>query len=72
MVATEEISTTGDPAAISLSADRDAISADRLDVSHVTVKILDAQGRFVPVADNEFPSRFRGKVRLSAWTAETR
>ncbi len=33
-VATAEISTTGDPAAIELTADRDTIRADRRDVAH--------------------------------------
>ena len=37
-VATAEISTTGDPAAVILAVDRDAIRADRRDVVHVTVQ----------------------------------
>jgi beta-galactosidase len=64
VVATEEVSTTGDPAAISLSVDREAISADRLDVAHVTVKILDAQGRFVPLADNEVSFQIQGEGKI--------
>ncbi|MBZ5623544.1 MAG: DUF4982 domain-containing protein [Acidobacteriia bacterium] len=59
-----EISTTGDPAAISLSLDRGAIRADRCDVAHVTVKVLDAQGRLHPDADNEIAFEVQGEGRL--------
>jgi beta-galactosidase len=55
-----EISTTGDPAAIGLSLDRDAIRADRRDVAHVIVKVLDAQGRLHPDADNEIAFEVQG------------
>ena len=64
VVVTEEISTTGDPAAISLSVDREDITADRLDVAHVTVKITDAQGGFVPVADNEVSFEILGEGKI--------
>jgi beta-galactosidase len=64
VVVTEEISTTGDPAAISLSVDREDITADRLDVAHVTVKITDAQGGFVPVADNEVSFQIQGEGKI--------
>jgi beta-galactosidase len=59
-----EISTTGDPAAIGLSVDRDAIRADRRDLVHVTVKVLDAQGRLHPDADNEITFEVDGAGRL--------
>jgi beta-galactosidase len=59
-----EISTTGDPAAIGLSVDRDAIRADRRDVAHVTVKVLDAQGRLHPDAENEIAFEVQGEGRL--------
>jgi beta-galactosidase len=38
--------------------------ADRRDVAHVTVKILDAQGRLVPAADNEVAFELRGEGRI--------
>ncbi len=60
VVATEEISTTGDPAAVMLSVDRGAIRADRRDVAHVTVKVVDAQGRVHPDADNEITFEVQG------------
>ena len=44
--------------------DRDAIAADRRDVAHVTVKILDAQGRVVPVADNEVAFEIQGEGKI--------
>ena len=64
VVATEEIRTAGEPAAISLSADRQSIAADRRDVAHVTVEILDAQGRVVPVADNEVAFEIQGEGEI--------
>jgi beta-galactosidase len=51
-VITNTVATTGVPAAISLTPDRGTILADGKDVSVVTVAILDAQGRVVPVATN--------------------
>ena len=64
VVVTEEISTTGKPAAIGLYADRKVLTDDRRDIAHVTCKILDAQGRVVPVADNEitFGTKGEGKI----------
>ena len=48
----QEIKTAGAPARIVLEADRTAIAADGNDLSFVTVKVLDAQGTLVPLADN--------------------
>ena len=59
-----EIATTGEPATISLSVDRDTIRSDRRDVAHVTVKVLDAQGRLHPEADNEIAFEIQGEGRL--------
>jgi beta-galactosidase len=64
VVATYEVTTTGEPAAIDLSVDRDAIAADRRDVAHFTVKIVDAQGRIVPIADNEVTFAIEGEGKL--------
>ena len=64
VVAEVEIATAGEPAAIGLSVDREAIAADRRDVAHVTVKILDAQGRVVPVADNEVAFEIQGEGKI--------
>ena len=64
VVVTEEVSTTGEPATIRLSADRAEISADRRDVAHVTVEVLDGQGRVMPTAANEIILDVQGEGRL--------
>jgi len=64
VVATFEVSTTGEPAAIELSVDRDVIAADRRDVVHFTVRILDAQGRVVPTADNKVAFEIQGEGKI--------
>jgi beta-galactosidase len=63
-VATLEISTTGDPAAIQLEVDRESIQADRRDVAHFTVKIVDSGGTVVPLADNEVTFELEGAGKL--------
>jgi beta-galactosidase len=45
--------TTGAPAAIRLTPDRATMHAEGEDVAVVTVEIVDARGRAVPMADNE-------------------
>jgi len=64
VVATLEVSTTGEPAAIELSADRPSIAADRRDVGHVTVQIVDAQRRVVPIANSDVTFELQGEGRL--------
>jgi len=49
---TAVVETTGKPAGIRLTADRDRIDADGQDLSFVTVEIVDEQGRLVPCAGN--------------------
>jgi beta-galactosidase len=63
-VVTTEVSTTGEPAAIRLTADRTDLSADRRDVAHIMVEILDAEGRVVPLAENEIAFAVEGEARL--------
>jgi beta-galactosidase len=53
VVSTMVASTTGEPSRLGLSSDRDVIVADRRDVTHLTVQILDEKGRLVPIADSE-------------------
>jgi beta-galactosidase len=50
--AEDKVETASAPAAIKLSPDRAAISADGEDLSIITVDVRDAQGRVVPVAGN--------------------
>jgi beta-galactosidase len=64
VVATQEITTTGEPAAVSLAVDREAIAADRRDVVHATVKIVDDQGRMIPAADHEVTFQIQGEGRI--------
>ena len=61
---TVEVSTTGDPAAVDLSVDRDTIAADRRDVAHATLRILDEAGRVVPVANSEVTLEVEGEGKL--------
>jgi beta-galactosidase len=64
VVVEREISTAGDASRLALAVDRDAIRADRRDVAHVTVRVLDAQGRLVPDADPEIVFEIQGEGRL--------
>ncbi|MCX6626790.1 MAG: DUF4982 domain-containing protein, partial [Candidatus Solibacter sp.] len=64
VVTTVEVSTTGEPSAVRLSVDRAEIAADRRDVAHITVEILDAQGRLVPTADPEVAFVVEGEGKL--------
>jgi beta-galactosidase len=54
------LSTVGEPAQIRLTADRNNICADGLDLSFITVDVLDSQGRSHPTADNELFFTVRG------------
>jgi beta-galactosidase len=62
--ATAEVSTTGEPASIRLSADRTEIAADRRDVAHIMVEVLDPQGRVVPTGENEIAFDLLGEGKL--------
>jgi beta-galactosidase len=53
----KEIRTTGAPAKIKLTADRDRIGADRNDLSYIKVEITDDQGNVIPNA--EIPVTFK-------------
>jgi beta-galactosidase len=64
VVSTVEVSTTGEPSAIRLTVDRAEIAADRRDVAHITVEVLDGQGRVVPAADNEIAFVVEGEGKL--------
>jgi len=48
-----ELTTVGDPAAISLNPDRDTITADGQDLSFIDVEVTDDKGRLQPNADQE-------------------
>lgn len=61
---TTKVETTGKPVTIQLSADRTSIHADGDDISVVTVRALDAQGREVPIADDLIQFDLRGKGKI--------
>jgi len=58
------VETTGEPAAIVLEPDRMNLAADGTDISLVTVKIVDEQGRTVPVATNAVTFSVTGPGQL--------
>ncbi|MGC2401543.1 MAG: glycoside hydrolase family 2 TIM barrel-domain containing protein [Acidobacteriaceae bacterium] len=59
-----EIHTTGSPAKLALSVDRSRISNRPADVAHVTVQVVDSDGRMVPTADDEITFALRGPGRI--------
>jgi beta-galactosidase len=63
-VLTAKRETTGAPARIVLRPDRTRIAADGEDVAVVEVRVLDAQGRVAPVADDEITFRVTGNGTL--------
>ncbi|MBM7571865.1 glycoside hydrolase family 2 TIM barrel-domain containing protein [Aquibacillus albus] len=64
VVRSETITTTGSPHQIRLTADRSKLIADQRDVSHITIEILDENGRVVPTADNEILLTVEGEGTL--------
>jgi beta-galactosidase len=60
------VETTGEPAGIRLTADRAEIDADPMDLSFVTVEIVDSQGRVVPTAGNEVRFKVEGEGEVIA------
>ncbi len=61
---TEEVATTGEPAAIEVSADKSLLAADSRDVAQFTVQVVDGDGRIVPTADNEINFELTGPARI--------
>lgn len=64
-VCTTSVSTTGEPAQIALVPDRTEIAADGSDLSYITVRVTDAQGRTCPDADRNlihFEVKGAGKI----------
>jgi len=59
-----EVSTTGEPAVIALSADRGRIAADQRDVVHIVGEIRDVQGRVVPTAANDVVFEIQGEGKI--------
>jgi beta-galactosidase len=64
VIRTVEIETTGSPAKLALAVDRPTISRKPSDVAHVTVKVLDPEGRVVPTANDEITFTLTGAGRI--------
>jgi beta-galactosidase len=64
VVMTVKRETTGSAAKLVMSADRETISADGEDVAMFAVEVQDAQGRVVPVTDNDVTFNVSGAGKL--------
>jgi len=64
IVATANVRTAGAAATLELTVDRANIASDSRDVAHVTVRALDKDGVFVPLADNLVSFELSGPVKL--------
>ena len=64
VVMTEKRETTGAAAKLVMTADRREVSADGEDVAMFAVAVQDAQGRVVPITDNEVTFRVSGAGKL--------
>ena len=65
-VATDEVQTTGAPAAITLAADRPSIEASGQDLSFIKVSVVDKEGRVCPQADPEVSFTVNGAAAVLA------
>src|ERR1035438_3422541 len=64
VVMTAKRETTGAASKLVMSADRMEISADGEDVAMFAVEVHDAQGRVVPITENEVTFRVTGEGKL--------
>ena len=64
--ATDTMTTAGAPARLALSADRSSIRNDGLDLSFVTVRVLDRAGVTVPRADDSITFKIDGPGEIVA------
>lgn len=60
------VKTTGEPAGLSASADRDVIHADGKDLSFITVRVTDKNGLTVPTAMNDITFSIDGPGEIVA------
>ncbi len=66
VILTKEIKTAGTASNIVLETDKKRIKADRMDLSYVTVKIVDSKGNMVPNADNMVQFEIAGKATIDS------
>lgn len=69
VVAERIIKTAGNPSQLQLTADRSTIAADGVDLSFVTVDILDQKGVLVPTARNEIQFSVKGNGKIVGVTS---
>ena len=58
--AEDTVQTTGSPTQLNLKADRSAIATDGKDLAFITLTVQDAEGRMVPVAQNDITFEIEG------------
>jgi beta-galactosidase len=63
-VLTNQVETTGEPAALQITPHKPAIQADGTDVAIITVQANDAQGRSVPTASSEVAFAITGPGKI--------
>jgi beta-galactosidase len=64
MIEAVEVQTTGVPAKLSVTVDRQRIRTTSDDLAHVTVAVQDQQGRIVPTANNAISFTLTGAGRI--------
>jgi beta-galactosidase len=64
--ATDSVRTAGAPAKLTLSADRSELRADGLDLSFITVRVLDEDGLVVPRANDHIRFKIEGPGEIVA------
>lgn len=64
IVCTEEIITSGMPAELKVNLDKESLTAGAQDVVNVEIKIVDADGNFVPTADNLIRFAIEGEGKI--------
>ena len=64
IAASKEHITATEPYAIKLITDRTTITADKRNVAHITVKIVDKHENFVPDANTSFTYEIKGSAKL--------
>ena len=66
VIGEQTIATAGNPAAMSLSADRTTINADKDDMAFVTVSMTDAKGNFCPTLSDDLTFEVSGAGKFEA------
>jgi beta-galactosidase len=64
--ATDSVKTAGAPAKLAISADRSDLRADGLDLSFITVRVLDKGGLAIPRADDHIRFKIEGPGEIVA------